>query len=97
PGPRAAPRARRPSFFQQPPCLRAGRALAGLLLLAAAASQAAARSLTIESFDVDVRVARDASIDVTETVRPRFEGAWNGIYRTIPVDYRTPQGFGYRL
>ena len=42
-------------------------------------------------------VARDASIEVTETIRARFTGAWNGLYRTIPVVYGTPQGFGYRL
>lgn len=34
---------------------------------------------------------------VTETVSPRFEGAWNGIERLIPVEYRTPQGFNYTL
>jgi hypothetical protein len=34
---------------------------------------------------------------VTEVIRARFSGAWNGIYRTIPVAYRTPRGFGYRL
>src|SRR5438132_318759 len=27
----------------------------------------------------------------------RLTGAWNGLYRTIPVAYRTPQGYGYRL
>ena len=42
-------------------------------------------------------MARDATIEVTETVRARFTGAWNGLYRTIPVAYRTPQGYGYRL
>jgi len=42
-----------------------------------------------------VAVARDASIDVTETIRARFTGAWNGLYRTVPVVYRTPQGFDY--
>lgn len=30
-------------------------------------------------------------------IRPRFTGAWNGIYRFIPVEYRTPQGFNYTL
>ena len=34
---------------------------------------------------------------VTETVSPRFEGAWNGIERLIPIEYRTPQGFNYSL
>ena len=72
-------------------------ALAALLLLAATGGRAAARSLAIERFDAEVVVARDATIEVTETVRARFTGAWNGLYRTIPVAYRTPQGFGYRL
>jgi uncharacterized membrane protein YgcG len=44
-----------------------------------------------------VSVSRDAAIEVTETIHARFTGAWNGLYRTIPVRYRTPQGFGYRL
>ena len=72
-------------------------ALAALLLLAATGGRAAARSLAIERFDAEVVVARDATIEVTETVRARFTGAWNGLYRTIPVAYRTPQDFGYRL
>ena len=74
---------------------RAASALAGLLLLAATGGRAAARSLAIERFDAEVAVARDASIDVTETIRARFTGAWNGLYRTVPVVYRTPQGFDY--
>lgn len=60
-------------------------------------SQGLCRSLEIDSFDADIRVNRDASIEVTETIRPRFQGEWNGIYRTIPVEYKTPQGFRYKL
>jgi uncharacterized membrane protein len=67
------------------------------LLVLLAAVPAAARSLTIESFDVTVRVNPDGTLDVTETIRPRFTGSWNGIYRTIPIEYRTPQGFNYTL
>jgi len=65
-----------------------------LLLLAAPAG---ARQLVIESFTVEVHVNADGVIDVTETIRPRFTGQWNGIYRSIPVEYRTPQGFNYSL
>src|SRR5439155_1700875 len=72
-------------------------ALAALLLLAATGGRAAARSLAIERFDAEVVVARNPNIDVTETIRARFTGAWNGLYRTVPVVYRTPQGFDYRL
>lgn len=56
-----------------------------------------ARSLVIQSFEADVRVNPDGSTDVTETIRPRFAGSWNGIFRTIPVEYRTPQGLNYTL
>ena len=55
------------------------------LLILLAASPAAARSLVIESFDVTVRVNRDGTLEVSEIIRPRFTGSWNGIYRTIPI------------
>ena len=65
-----------------------------LLLLAAPAG---ARQLVIESFTVEVHVNADGVIDVTETIRPRFPGQWNGFHRAIPVEYGTPQGFNYSL
>jgi len=70
-----------------------------LVLALAALSQPAAaqRSLTIERFDAAITVNRDGSIDVTETISPRFTGKWNGIFRTIPVKYHTPQGFNWTL
>jgi uncharacterized membrane protein len=55
------------------------------------------RSLAIERFDATIRVDRDGSIDVTEAITARFTGSWNGIYRTIPIKYRTPQGFNWTL
>jgi hypothetical protein len=72
-------------------------ALAALLVWCATAGSAAARSLAIERFDAEVTVTAEGDVYVRETIRPRFTGAWNGIYRSIPVEYRTPQGFGYRL
>jgi uncharacterized membrane protein YgcG len=68
-----------------------------LLLVTAAAPALAARSLVIQEFDADILVNPDATIDVTETIRPQFTGSWNGIYRTIPVEYRTSQGFNFTL
>lgn len=50
------------------------------------------RTLSIDRFDVDVWVGEDATIDVVERIRFRFDGSWNGIYRDIPVEYRTPAG-----
>jgi Predicted membrane protein (DUF2207) C-terminal domain/Predicted membrane protein (DUF2207) N-terminal domain len=58
---------------------------------------AAAREIAIENFDVDLTVAADGHLDVTEQIRLRFTGAWNGVARDIPVDYHTPEGLGYRL
>ena len=60
-------------------------------------SPALARSLVLERFDVELQVLASGDLLVTETIRPRFEGSWNGLERQIPVDYRTPQGFNYRL
>ena len=61
------------------------------------AAAAAQRSLVIQQFVADVEVGGDGAIAVTETIQPRFTGTWNGLYRTIPVEYRTPQGFSYKL
>ncbi len=76
--------------------LLAGAALALAAILAAAPARAA-RSLTIASFDAALVVGRDGGLRVTETIQARFTGAWNGIYRTIPVEYRTSTGFSYGL
>jgi uncharacterized protein (TIGR04222 family) len=73
--------------------------LAAALALALLASSPAAaqRSYSIDDFNARIVVDRDASIDVTETITVRFIGKWNGVYRTIPVRYRSPQGFNWTL
>lgn len=74
------------------------RTAALLLLLAAAAPPALAqRELAITRFDGAITVRRDATIDVRETITARFTGSWNGIFRTIPVEYRTLQGFRWTI
>lgn len=77
--------------------MRAAAALLAAALLIAAPARAAERTLVIDNFDATVQVAVDGSIDVVETIRPTFTGSWNGIYRTIPIEYRTPQGLNYTL
>ncbi len=72
-------------------------ALGLALLLLTAAPAAAERTLVIQNFGVTVNVAPDGSILVEEVIVPRFTGTWNGIFRTIPVQYRTPQGLNYTL
>ena len=71
----------------------------GLLLLVGvwSAPAAAQRSYTVDRFDAVIQVQRDASLQVTETVTARFVGSWNGIYRTIPVTYRTARGLNWTL
>jgi hypothetical protein len=69
-----------------------------LAVLAGTADRASAqRSLVIERFDALIRVERDGTIDVTETITARFTGAWNGIYRSIPITYRTARGLNWTL
>ena len=67
------------------------------LVVLRAASLAAQRSYVVARFDATIRVQRDAGLDVTEAISVRFTGSWNGIYRTIPVQYRTPQGLNWTL
>jgi uncharacterized membrane protein len=72
-------------------------ACVGCLLLCLAALPASARQLTINNFHAEVEVHPDAIMDVTETIEAHFSGEWHGLYRTIPVEYRTPQGLNYTL
>src|SRR3989441_10666405 len=65
--------------------------------LSATALHAQQKSYSIERLEARVRVNRDASIDVTETITARFVGSYNGLYRTIPVEYRTAQGLNWTL
>ncbi|NNM07384.1 MAG: DUF2207 domain-containing protein, partial [Gemmatimonadetes bacterium] len=74
------------------------RVVAPLLLFLVLPSHAKAqRSLEIEDFRVSVEVNENAEITVQEAITVRFNGSWNGLYRTIPVEYRDPRGFSYRL
>lgn len=67
------------------------------LTLGWATSLVAQRSLTIERFDATIQVERDGAITVAESIVARFTGSWNGVYRTIPVEYHTAQGFNWTL
>lgn len=79
---------RRPSPRRLPLALAA---LACLLPAAAAAQEE--RSWRVESLHADIRVRESGLIEVAETIRPSFQGRYNGIFRTIPVEYRS---FGLR-
>ncbi len=71
--------------------------LGTLLLALLPATAVAQRSLAIKRFDATIVVLPDASLDITESITAAFTGSWNGIYRTVPVDYHTPQGFNWSL
>jgi uncharacterized membrane protein len=72
-------------------------ALIGLISLGAVAS-AQGKELRIENFDAHIVVANNGTIDVRETIRAHFIGTnWHGLYRSIPVEYVTPQGLNYSL
>jgi uncharacterized membrane protein YgcG len=73
---------------------RGACALAVLLALAASVS---ARELKIQQFSAKIFVETDSSLNVTETIEANFIGAWHGLYRTIPIEYVTPQGLNYSL
>ncbi|HXH05218.1 MAG TPA: DUF2207 domain-containing protein [Vicinamibacterales bacterium] len=78
---------------------RAARSVAAAVLFVvfAAPFLFAQRTLDIERFTAAIDVAADGSMLVEERIRARFTGAWNGLYRTIPVEYRRPGGLNYTL
>ena len=72
-------------------------ALIGIIALSHVAT-ASGKELRIENFDAHIVVASNGTIDVTETIRAHFIGSnWHGLYRSIPVEYVTPQGLNYTL
>jgi len=69
-----------------------------LLFLASASSSFTTKELRIENFNAEIVVSPKGSIDVTEKIQVHFIGGpWHGLYRTIPVEYVTPQGMNYSL
>ncbi|TKS58583.1 MAG: hypothetical protein EWM72_02879 [Nitrospira sp.] len=80
--------------MRAPNVVRLGILLLGWLL---SVGSAHARSLVIEQFQADIQVLSSGELLITETIRPRFTGSWNGLKRDIPVEYRTPQSFNYTL
>jgi len=71
--------------------------VACLLLVLALAAPAWARELVIQDFNEQVTVNSDGSLDVTELIEVHFIGHWNGLYRTIPVQYVGSGGLNYDL
>jgi uncharacterized membrane protein len=68
-----------------------------LLLVVLAASPAVAREYSVQSFNAQITVKTDGTIEVTEIIETKFVGSYHGIYRTIPVEYTNEQGLNYTL
>jgi len=67
------------------------------LLPASAAAPAPLRSWVVANFHADIQVHRDGRTEVRETIQVRFDGSYNGIFRTIPIVYRNSWGGDYKL
>jgi uncharacterized membrane protein YgcG len=57
----------------------------------------AVRSWNIEDFHAEIQVLRSGVVEVSERIAVRFEGSYNGIFRTIPIEYRTRAHLNYSL
>jgi uncharacterized membrane protein YgcG len=67
------------------------------LCLLGSALPLAAKSWRITDFADTVTVSANGSTTVQERITLAFDGAWNGIHRTIPVEYPGPNGTNYTL
>ena len=77
---------------------RRTRAISLLLLLAClVALPAAARQYSVKDFNEQVTINANGTVEVTEIIEFRFVGSYQGVYRTIPVEYTTQQGLNYTL
>ncbi len=73
------------------------RAAAFLVLLLAFSTPALARNWRIADFHSTVAIDDHGGASISERITLSFIGQWNGIYRTIPVEYPGPDGTNYSL
>jgi uncharacterized membrane protein YgcG len=71
--------------------------LTGTLLIGTQPLGAQERALDIQDFAASITVRRNGTMLVREQITVRFDGEWNGIYRTLPLEYRNEQGLNYSL
>jgi uncharacterized membrane protein YgcG len=67
------------------------------LLAALPSFGSAQRSLALEWFDSEILVRPDGFVEVTETLRPRFTGSWQGIFRDLSLEHTTAENRRERL
>jgi uncharacterized membrane protein len=80
------------------PFARLATAFCSLALLLIFAFSTSAKERRLLKFYSDIDVRADSTVDVTENITFQFIGGpWQGIYRTIPVEYSGPSGLNYSL
>jgi uncharacterized membrane protein len=77
-----------------PSRLRWGFLLAALLFMALPGF---ARTWNIARFDARYTIAENGTVLVEEEIHPSYHGVFNGIERSIPVEYPGPDGTAYNL
>jgi len=75
-----------------PPMRRIFLLLSVLLLALARPAGAQGDSIKINTYDVDLVVGRDGTLDVTERLRVAFYGPWNGLNRDLSLQHNTAEG-----
>jgi uncharacterized membrane protein len=73
------------------------RVFKALLLLILFVTPAFARSYKVSDFHSTISVDKNGGVFVVERISFAFEGQYNGVYRTIPVEYPGPNGTNYSL
>ena len=73
------------------------RALLVLACLLAGCVPALARDWRIADFHTNINIDRQGSAVVEERITVVFAGQFNGIWRSIPINYPGPHGTNYRL
>ncbi len=72
--------------------------LGALLFISCSPALAQTKERQLKKFDAEIDVTPDGKVNVTENITFRFIGGpWQGIYRTIPVEYVGPGGINYSL
>jgi hypothetical protein len=75
----------------------AAAAVGAGLVVAPVAAQSDRGAYTIRSFDTHLTVEAKSDLLVEERIEVAFSEPRHGIYRTIPVRYSDPRGYGYSL
>ncbi len=73
------------------------RVALGCFIFFCIATTAFARSWQVTDFHSTIAIDERGYTTVSERIQLLFVGSWNGIYRTIPVEYPGPRGTNYSL